>query len=376
MLLIFIIVFYLNLRKGDQVKKDKKIITNKRRSFIKKAGLLTLGVAGATTIKAPYAYSASNPIKWRLQTYSGAPLGAHVIKPQIEAFNKAAYGEMEIELYYADQLVPTDELFRAMQAGTLDAVQSDDATMGSPVDISVFGGYFPFATRYSLDVPALFKYYGLNEIWDEAYSEVKGVKWLSTSAWDPCHLFTVKKKINTLADMKGLRVFGVPTAGKFLAQYGLIPVTVPWDDVEVAMQTGELDGVCWCGFTEAYEVGWADICKYALTNSVTGAWFGSYFANQKSWDKLSPKLQALYRMSINDSHYYRQVWYWGGEAKLRVEGKKMELTSLPDSEWGRVVEDSKKFWDDTSKISPRAKKVVDAFKAYASTMDKAGYPYR
>jgi len=72
------------------MKKDKKIITNKRRSFIKKAGLLTLGAAGATAIKAPYAYSASNPIKWRLQTYSGAPLGAHVIKPQIEAFNKAA----------------------------------------------------------------------------------------------------------------------------------------------------------------------------------------------------------------------------------------------------------------------------------------------
>ena len=67
---------------------------------------------------------------------------------------------MEIELFYADQLVPTDELFRAMQAGTIDAVQSDDATMGSPVDISVFGGYFPFETRYSLDVPAMFKYYG------------------------------------------------------------------------------------------------------------------------------------------------------------------------------------------------------------------------
>ena len=67
------------------MKKDKKIITNKRRSFIKKAGLLTLGAAGATAIKAPYVYAASNPIKWRLQTYSGAPLGAHVIKPQIEA---------------------------------------------------------------------------------------------------------------------------------------------------------------------------------------------------------------------------------------------------------------------------------------------------
>ena len=63
---------------------------------------------------------------------------------------------MEIELYFADQLVPTGELFRAMQRGTIYAVQSDDDSIAAPVDISVFGGYFPFATRYSLDVPALF----------------------------------------------------------------------------------------------------------------------------------------------------------------------------------------------------------------------------
>ena len=270
---------------------QKKFKLSKRRDFLKKAGLVTAGAVGATTLSAPYGYAATNPIKWRLQTYSGAPLGKHVVLPQVESFNKAAHGEMEIELYYADQLVPTDELFRSMQAGTIDAVQSDDATMGSPVDIQIFGGYFPFATRFSLDVPALFKYYGLDEIWAEAYGEVDNVTWLSTSAWDPCILFTVKKRIEKLADMKGLRVFGVPTAGRFLARYGLIPVIVPWDDVEVAMQTGELDGVCWCGFTEAYEVGWADICSYALSNAITGAWFGSYFANTKSWEKIPPKLQ-------------------------------------------------------------------------------------
>ena len=46
------------------MKKDKKIVTNKRRSFIKKAGLLTLGAAGATTVKAPYAFSATNPVSY------------------------------------------------------------------------------------------------------------------------------------------------------------------------------------------------------------------------------------------------------------------------------------------------------------------------
>ncbi|GIX13291.1 MAG: C4-dicarboxylate ABC transporter [Paracoccaceae bacterium] len=346
-----------------------------RRAFLQRAGLGTAAAAGAT-LAAPAIVRAQAPIRWRLQTYSGAPLGAHVIKPQIDAFNAAANGEMEIELYYADQLVPTAELFRALQNGTLDAVQSDEATMASPVDIAVFGGYFPFATRYSLDVGAMFMYYGLDEIWREAYSEVENVTWLSTGAWDPLHIFTVNKPIRSLADMNGLRVFGVPTAGRFLSRYGLIPVTVPWDDVEVAMRTGELDGVAWCGFTEAYEVGWADVCNYALTNSVTGAWFGSYFVNTESWKKVPPHLQELFRVTIDQSHYYRNIWYWGGEAKLRVEGEKMELTSIPPEEWARVVADAAEFWDEVAASSPRAAKVVQIFKDYAATMEKAGYPYR
>ena len=81
-------------------------------------------------------------------------------------------------------------------------------------------------------------------------------------------------------------------------------------------------------------------------------------------------------MSIVQSHYYRQVWYWGGEADLRVNGKKMEITQLPATEWAGVVKDSKEFWDETAKISPRCAKVVKAFNSYASTMEKAGYPYR
>jgi TRAP-type mannitol/chloroaromatic compound transport system substrate-binding protein len=355
----------------DSSKKSpsEKILTSRRKFLAGSA------IGAASTLAAPAVVAQTSPIKWRLQTYSGAPLGAHVIKPQIEAFNTAANGEMEIELYYADQLVPTGELFRALQSGVIDAVQSDEASMNAPVDIAVFGGYFPFATRYSLDVPALFKYYGLQEIWQEAYDEVDNVTWLSTGAWDPLHIFT-KDPIRSLADMKGKRVFGVPTAGKFLSRYGLIPVTIPWDDVEVALQTGELDGVAWCGFTEAYEVGWADICNYALTNSITGAWFGSYFANTKSWEKVPPHLQELFKITIDQSHYYRDVWYWGGEAKLRVEGDKMELTSIPPAEWATVVKDAEGFWDEVAAQGDRPKRVVEAFKKYAAVMEKAGYPYR
>ena len=341
-----------------------------RRNFLKTAGL-----GGAATLATPAIVKAQAPIKWRLQSYSGAPLGAHVIKPQIEAFNKAANGEMEIELYYADQLVPTSELFRSLQNGTLDAVQSDDATMASPADVAAFGGYFPFSTRYSLDLPVLFQRYGLDKIWKEAYDEIEGVEWICAGAWDPLHIFT-KEPIRSIADMAGKRVFGVPTAGRFLARYGLIPVTVPWEDVEVALQTGELDGVAWCGFTEAYEVGWADVCNYALLNNVTGAWCGSYFVNSESWAKVPPHLQELYKITIDQSHYYRQVWYWGGEANLRVHGDKMELTTIPAAEWDTVVKDAEDFWEELASENERARKVIDIFKEYNQVMEKAGVPYR
>ena len=341
-----------------------------RRKFLTAAG-----VGGAASLAAPAIVKAQAPIKWRLQTYSGPPLGAHVILPQIEAFNKAANGEMEIELFYADQLVPTGELFRALQNGTLDAVQSDDATMASPADVSDFGGYFPFSTRYSLDLPVLFERYGLNEIWQEAYDDIEGVEWLGAGAWDPLHIFT-KDPIRSLADMRGKRVFGVPTAGRFLSRYGLIPVTVPWEDVEVALQTGELDGVAWCGSTEAYEVGWADICNYALLNNVTGAWCGSYFANTESWNKVPPHLQELFKITMDQSHYYRQVWYWGGEADLRVNGDKLELTTIPQEEWDTVVADAEEFWQELASRNERSARVVEIFRKYQEVMEKAGVPYR
>ncbi len=160
---------------------------------------LTAGAAIGVAALATPAVRAQAPIKWRLQTYSGPTLGEHVIKPAIDAFNEIAQGQMEIELFYADQLVPTGELFRAMQSGTLDAVQSDDDSMASPTEVTVFGGYFPLGLRYSLDVPALFEKFGLNEIWGEEYAKV-GVKHISAGAWDPCH-FATKEPINSLADL-------------------------------------------------------------------------------------------------------------------------------------------------------------------------------
>jgi TRAP-type mannitol/chloroaromatic compound transport system substrate-binding protein len=167
-----------------------------------------------------------------------------------------------------------------------------------------------------------------------------------------------------------------PTGGRFMQQFGVVPMSLPYEDVQMALQTGELDGVAWSGITEDYTVGWADVTKYYLTNPISGAWAGSYFANTDSWNKVPEHLQTLFRLCMDSSHYYRQHWYWWGEAKYRTQGGKLTLTTIPKEEWKQVEDAALKFWDETAAKSPRNAKVVKIIKEYIKTMEEAGPPYR
>ena len=137
-----------------------------------------------------------------------------------------------------------------------------------------------------------------------------------------------------------------------------------------------LDGIAWSGITEDYTVGWADVTDYFLTNNISGAWAGSFFANMDRYNELPDHLKELLKLTMDSSHYYRQWWYWGGEASLRVNGTKMKLTSIPDEEWANVEAAAVRFWDEIASESETKAKVVNIFKKYNADMLKAGRPYR
>ena len=302
-------------------------------------------------------------------------LAEHVIKPSIDAFNKAANGEMVIELYTADQLVPQGELFRAVQNGTIDAAQSDDDSMAAPVDVAVFGAYFPFASRYSLDVPVLWNWYGLKEIWEEAYSEVENVTWLSTGSWDPCNFATTKPSARSPTSRASGSTPSRPAAASWRSS--------AWCRSRCRTRTSRSrsrpassTASAGRGITEDYTVGWADVTKYYLTNPISGAWAGSYFVNSEKWAEVPEHLKTLFQLSMDSSHYYRLHWYWWGEAQYRTKGGKLELTSIPEEEWAQVEQAALEFWDEIAEQSPRNAKVVAILKDYAATMKAAGPPYR
>ena len=344
-----------------------------KRDFLKKAGLVS--ATAATSLAAPHVARAQAPITWRMQTYAGPALAEHVVKNSIDWFNTAANGEMVIELYTADQLVPQGELFRAVQAGTIDAAQSDDDSAAAPVDIKVFAAYFPFASRYSLDVPALWNWHGLKEIWEEAYAEVEGVTWLSTGSWDPCN-FGTTKPIRSLEDLKGLRVYTFPTGGQFLSQFGVVPVTLPYEDVQPAIQTGELDGVCWCGITEMVHGGLGRRAQVLPDQPDLGRLGRLLLRQHREVERRCRRISSS-SSSWRSTPPTTTASTGTGRArrKYRTTGP-LELTSIPDAEWKTVEDAALVFWDEIAAQSPRNAKVVEILKDYNAQMIKAGPPYR
>ena len=108
----------------------------------------------------------------------------------------------------------------------------------------------------------------------------------------------------------GKRVFTFPTAGQFLRQFGVVPISLPWAKVKTAVQTGELDGIAWSGITEIFTFGWVDVTGYFLTNSISGAWTGSFFANSDRCTNCRCICKSCLKLTMDSSRYYRLWWYW------------------------------------------------------------------
>ena len=355
---------------------------NDRRKFLKILSLAGMGALGHRAMAQQQPPIIRSPrIKWKLQTYADNELAQYVIRPSIEAFNFIAGNIMQIELLYSGGPDSFDDSYvhKALMKGELNAAQYDDRATGidSLVDVAIFSGYFPFAVRYPMDIPALFNGWGLNDIWREAYNSIDGITWLSAGAWDPCHLSTVASRpVNTLEDLRNLKVFTSATASDFLKRLGVKSnSTLPFANVKPALDTGAIHGIAWSGITESYSLGWVDFAPNFLANHITGAWLGSYFVNSKSWNALPSRMQELFRFCVESSHYSRLHWYWKSEAHIRVKQKKHTQTTISNYEWQEIKDEAYSYWNEVAKMSSRNSKVIKILREYNEVINAAGYPY-
>ena len=188
---------------------------------------------------------------------------------------------MVIELYTADQLVPHGELFRAVQAGTIDAAQSDDDFDGGsgrrrrvrrllPVRLALQPG--------RAGAVALVRPEGDlgGSVWRGGRRHLAEHRRLG-----PLQLRDHEADPIARGSRRGCAcTCSRPAAGSCsssASSRSRCPTRTSRSRSRPASSTASAGR----GITEDYTVGWADVTKYYLTNPISGAWAGSYFANTR-----------------------------------------------------------------------------------------------
>lgn len=141
-------------------------------------------------------------------------------------------------------LVTEDEAFKAMQAGTVDMAIITGNNVSPhylPMDALVLPYIFrDFEHGYAvLDGP-------IGRELQKDFEEKTGVSLIAWSAFIPREFYNTVRPINTMADMKGIKI-RVPKNEVMLDGYrafGAAPIALPWSETPPALQTGTVQGGC------------------------------------------------------------------------------------------------------------------------------------
>ncbi len=89
-----------------------------------------------------------------------------------------------------------------------------------------------------------------------------GMMYLGTWLYDPFYL-RINHEIDSIDDLKGVKMRTSALYDRFMKKIGIIPVTVPFGETYTALERGLVDGFGWATLGPA-DWGWLDKCKYII----------------------------------------------------------------------------------------------------------------
>ncbi len=190
-----------------------------------------------------------------------------------------------------------------------------------------------------------------------------GQKILYTAPWPGAGLWT-KKKITTLADMKGLKTRTYDKNGALVMEaVGAVPLNLPFSEVYTSLQTGVIDSVMTSSPTAVDAKFW-EVLKYFEPFNITIA-TNMVTVNQKAFDKL-PKAQqdALVKAGREmEKSMWANVKKWDGD--MVAISKKNGIVMIPPSktiiaDLEKITENIRAEW--LKSAPPDAQKIYAEFK--------------
>tara|TARA_A100001388_G_C28771892_1_gene504449 strand:+ start:1755 stop:2822 length:1068 start_codon:yes stop_codon:yes gene_type:complete len=213
----------------------------KRRDFFLKSALLaSLGLTSQKSVAAKKPEYSWKMITTWPKNFPGLGTGAENLANLI---NKLSSGRIKITVYGAGELVPAFEIFDAVSRGIAELGHGSAYYWKGKNESLQFFSTVPFGLTAN-EMNAWLYYGGGQELWQKAYSKFNlvpmaaGNTGIQMAGW-------FNKEINSLDDLKGLKMRIPGLGGEVLKRAGGTPVNLPGGELFTALKTGTIDATEW-----------------------------------------------------------------------------------------------------------------------------------
>jgi TRAP-type mannitol/chloroaromatic compound transport system substrate-binding protein len=166
--------------------------------------------------------------------------GANRLAKAIETMSQ---GRIAVKVYGAGELVDAFEVFGAVSLGTVEMGQGAPYFWKGKVPAAQLLATVPFGMSAE-QINAWFLYGGGMELWREAYAPFNVVPVLGGNT-GPQMGGWFNKEINSLADLKGLKIRVPGLGGEVYSRAGATTVNLPGPEIYPALQAGTIDATDW-----------------------------------------------------------------------------------------------------------------------------------
>ncbi len=358
-----------------------------RRSLLKKGALAGAAVAASMAgAGSAAAADSGKKIKWRMVT--SWPPAFPILQTGVERFAKRVSqltgGRLIIQVYAGGELVPALGVFDAVSSGSVQCGHSAAYYWAGKCNAAQWFTCVPFGMD-AQGMNAWFYFGNGLKLWEEVYKPFNlvprpaGNTGFQMGGW-------FNKKINSMADFKGLKMRIPGLGGKVLAKAGGAVVLLPGGEIYTSLERGVIDATEWIGPCHDIRMGFYKVAKYYYYPG----WHepGStleLIMNKKAYEALPDDIKAAVDTAAAELNVQMLSEFEMENAKALVELKKshkVQLMRFPEKVLQGLKKLSAETIEETAAKDPQAKKVNDDFMAFKkmlsgwnSISEKAYYDY-
>ncbi len=340
-----------------------------RRSFLTKASVGGVAAAAAGTLAAPALAQSAPKVTWRMTSSFPKSLdtiygGGEVLAKMV---SEATDGNFQIQVFPAGELVP--------------GLQAADAAAGGQVEACHTVGYYYWGKDPTWAVAAAIPFSlsarGINA-WHyhgggiDLYNEFLATQGLfglpggntgvQMGGW-------FRKEINTLADMKGLKMRVGGFAGKVLEKLGVVPQQIAGGDIYPALEKGTIDAAEWVGPYDDEKLGFNKVAPYYY---YPGWWEGGptvhFMFNKAKYDELSPTYKSILHTAAKaaDADMLHKYDYLNPTAIKTLVGGGAQLRPFSQEILEACFTAANEVYAEMEATNAPFKKIWDSIKAFRS----------